>query len=207
MLSRSAASKMKLVQRIEEVSQLFDDIGLLNCKPVTIKLKANAVPYSVTSPRRIVFPLLSKVEVELKSMLDNHIIEKVTEPTDWCPPMVPVLKPSGKVKICLDLKKLTEAVRRQRYVLPTLKDIAPTLVKSIIFSSLDASSRFWQIPLEPQSRKLTTFISPFGRFSFLRLPYGISSASEIFQREMSELLRGLPGVEVPMDDILVHAGD
>ena len=56
LLSHSAASKMELVQTIEEVSQVFGDIGLLNCKPVTIKLKVNVVPYSVTSPKKNCLP-------------------------------------------------------------------------------------------------------------------------------------------------------
>lgn len=73
-----------------------------------------------------------------------------------------------------------------------------------MFSSLDAASGFWQIPLHEDSCKLTTFISPFGKYCFKRLPFGITSAPEIFQRKMLETLDGLEGVEVVMDDILVY---
>ena len=76
---------------------------------------------------------------------------------------------------------------------------------SRFFSKLDANSGFWQIPLDPGSRLLTTFITPFGRYCFNRLPFGISSAPEIFQRTMSQILEGLEGVVCHMDDILVHA--
>ena len=55
-----------------------------------------------------------------------------------------------------------------------------------------------------QAKLLITFITPFGRYAFCRLPFGISSAPEIFQRKMSTRLDGLDGVEVIMDDILVH---
>lgn len=68
----------------------------------------------------------------------------------------------------------------------------------------DAASRFWQIPLHPGSCSLTTFITPFGRYCFRRLPFGISSAPEIFQRKMQQTLQGLEGVQVFMDDILVY---
>jgi hypothetical protein len=60
------------------------------------------------------------------------------------------------------LKKLNEAVKRERYVLPSLDDIAPSLHGSEVFPKLDAASGFWQIPLHPESSKLTTFITPFG---------------------------------------------
>ncbi|KAL7849761.1 hypothetical protein SRHO_G00191100 [Serrasalmus rhombeus] len=79
----------------------------------------------------------------------------------------------------------------------------PKLAKSTVFSSLDAESGFWQIPLEENSARLTTFIMPLDRYCFKRLPFGITSAPEIFQRKMSELLHGHEGTVVYMDDILV----
>ena len=95
----------------------------------------------------------------------------------------------------------------EHFPLPTLEDIAPELAGSTLFSSLDAASGFWQVPLNKASRKLTTFITPFGRFMFKLLPFGISSASEIFQRKMADLLEDEEGIEVIIDDILIHGKD
>ena len=89
-------------------------------------------------------------------------------------------------------------------MLPTLDDIAPKLAGSKIFSTLDATKSFWLIPLTKDSALLTTFITPFGRYFFKRVPFGISSATQICQRKMAELLRGQEGVEVIVDDIIVH---
>ena len=88
--------------------------------------------------------------------------------------MVPVQKSNGKLRICVDLRKLNSAVKRARFVLPTLEDIAPRLAGAQYFSKLDASSGFWQIPLHPDSAKVTTFITPSRRFCFKRLPVCIT---------------------------------
>ena len=77
------------------------------------------------------------------------------------------------------------------------------LYNAIIFSKLDANSGFWQIPLNEESRPLTTFISPFGRYWFNKLSFGISSAPELFQKRISTILKGLEGVVCQMDDVLV----
>lgn len=141
-------------------------------------------------------------------MLNLGIIEEVTEPTDWCAPMVPAPKRNkDEVRVCVDLKRLNKGVKRERYILPTLDDITPKLAGAKVFSTLDASSGFWQIPLDPSCQKLTTFITQRGRFCFKRLPFGITSAPEIFQRLMSNLLKGLEGTVVVMDDILVYGAD
>lgn len=88
-------------------------------------------------------------------------------------------------------------------MLPTADEIIAKLSGAKVFSSLDAASGFWQIPLHPDSCRLATFITPFGRYCFRRLPFGISSAPEIFHRKMQETLQGLEGVEVFMDDIQI----
>ena len=117
--------------------------------------------------------------------------------------MVPLQKSNGKLRICVDLRNLNSAEQRARFVLPTLEDIAPKLAGAQYFSKLDASSGFWQVPLHSDSAKLTTFITPFRRFCFKRLPFGITCAPEIFQFLMTDLLKNEEGCEAIMDDIIV----
>jgi hypothetical protein len=123
------------------------------------------------------------------------IITEVKEPCDWCAPMVPVVKPNGNIRICVDYNRLNKAVKRPHCLIPNLGDIAPKMQGATVFSTLDATSGFFQVPLKKECEKLTTFITPFGRFCFQRVPMGISLGPEVFQTKMKETLEGLEGCE------------
>ncbi len=99
-------------------------------------------------------------------------------------------KPSGASRICVDLKPLDVSVMREVHPIPNVDESLAKLSGAQIFSKLDANSGFRQIPLAKESRPLTTFITPFGRYCFNKLPFGISSAPELFQRRMNEILDG-----------------
>ena len=161
-------------------------------------------PYVLSTPRRVAIPLRMAVEQELRRMEALGVIAKVNEPTAWCASMVVVPKANGKVRICVDLTQLNQSVRREKHPLPAVEPTLAQLAGARVFTKLDANSGFWQIPLAPESALLTTFITPCGRFCFQRLPFGITSAPEHFQRRMSEILDGLSGVVCMVDDILVH---
>ena len=208
LLGRSVAVSMGLVALVENVShKVFGEFGLMNCEPIRIKLKPNAQPYSLATPRRISEPLLKPVKEELDRMQQNGIISPITKPTDWCAPVVPVMKKTGKVRLCVDLKKLNQNVQREKFIMPTVDEIAAKLTNAKVFSTLDCSQSFWQLPIHTDDRPLTCFITPFGRYIFNRLPYGLNSSTEIFQRTLKELLQGIDGVFVDVDDMLIYAPD
>lgn len=132
------------------------------------------------------------------------VITKIEEPTDWCFGMVVVPKKSGAVRICVDFTKMNEAVCREKYILPSVEHTLGMLAGATVFSKLDANMGFWQILLAEESARYTTSITPFGRYYFNSLPFGIASAPEHFQRTMvTEVTSGLEGVLRHMDDILV----
>ena len=84
----------------------------------------------------------------------------------------------------------------------TVEDVLTRLPGAKIFSTLDATSGFWQIPLDEESF-LTCFNTPFGQYRFQCLPFGIKSAPEVYQRVMEELFDGIEECEVIADDIIV----
>ena len=192
-----------IVKRFPQVFEGLETIG----EEYRIKLRDNATPYSLYVPRNVPIPLRPKVEQELNRMERLGVISKVTTPAAWCAGMVVVPKKTGEVRICVDLKPLNESVQREPYPMPKVDDTLALLSGATIFSKLDANSGFWQIPLSKESRPLTTFITPFGRFHFNKLPFGISCAPELFQRRMNQMLEGLEGVVCLVDDVLVFGSN
>ena len=191
---------------VSKFPELFTGLGKLQGE-YDIKLSDNAVPFALTTPRRIPLPLMTPVKEQLEKMEKADIISRVEGPTDWCAIIVVVPKPNNQVRICVDLTQLNKSVKRERHILPSVDHTLAQLSNAKLFSKIDANSGFWQVELSKQSSLLTTFITLFGRFRFNRLPFGISSAPELFQQRMSVILEGLEGVTCLMDDILVHGAN
>ncbi len=116
-------------------------------------------------------------------------------------------KAKEKIRLCVDLTHFKKWVRRERHILLAVDQTLAMLAGAKVFTKLDATSGFWQIPLSKESKLLTTFITPFGRYAFNRLPFGISLAPEHFQRRISQMLEGCEGVVCHADDILVYGED
>ena len=97
-------------------------------------------------------------------------------------------------------KPLNKSLQRDHFCIPTIDDILPMLSNAKIFSTVDASNAFWHCKLNAESSDLTAFETPFGKYKWLRMPYGVSPAPEIFQRKMLESLSGLNGIACIADD-------
>ena len=195
----------KIAQLVEEFKDTFDEIGTLK-RTYKMVLKDDATPI-ISPTRRIPYALNEKVKEEIARMLKLGVIERIpeNEPTDWLNTMVVAHKPNGKVRICLDPRNLNKVIKREHFQLPTAEQIMAKMSGSNYFSKLDASSGYWQIPVDANTSKLLAFMSPEGRFRFNRLPFGIHSASEIFQGEIAQIINGLEGVDNSQDDIIVWA--
>ena len=192
LLGRPAIESLRVAIQVSEIlphkevvvskfPHIFKGLGCMT-GAYHIRLRDDATPYALTVPRRVAIPLMPKVKSELERMEKIGVITRVDTPTDWCAGMVVVPKPDGRIRICVDLTKLNESVRRERHMLPSVEQTLAQLGGATVFSKLDANSGFWQIELTKESSLLTTFITPFGRYCFNRLPFGITSAPEYFQK-------------------------
>lgn len=103
----------------------------------------------------------------------------------------------------MDPRRINECLKREHYEMPRREDIEAELAGTKSFSRLDANSGFHQIPLHEETSRICTFATPFGRYRFLRLPFGIASAPEVFQKTLNEIFDGSAGVQVYVDDMLI----
>ena len=129
LLGKPAIEVLRVVTLVEpilkeevekEFQDLFEGLGRLQDN-YQIKLRDDAQPFALTTPRRVAIPLLPKVKAELQRMEDLGVISRIDEPTEWCAGMVVVPKPNGNVRICVDLTKLNESVVRERHILPSVE--------------------------------------------------------------------------------------
>lgn len=132
------------------------------------------------------------------------VLAQVEEPTPWVSSLAVATKKSGALRICIDPKHLNAALKREAYQLPILDDMLPELAQAKVFSTVDLKAGYWHCILDEESSLLTTFSTPYGRYRWLRLPFGLSVSSEIFQKRVNQALEGLEGILDITDDILVY---
>ena len=189
-------------QVIEMFPDVFDEgLGLLEGE-YHIRLNDSTKPVQ-HAPRRGQVALRNKIKEILEELHSAKVIQPVSKPTPWISSMLAVPKKNGKIRICLDPKDLNKAILRENYPIPTIEDIASRLHGAKVFCVLDAKNGFWHVKLDEESSYLTTFHTPFGRYRWCRMPFGVSSAPEVFQRRVHELIEGLSGTEVVADDFIV----
>ena len=192
----------------QEYPTVFDGrIRTMEGEEFHISLTADAKPFCVNTPRSVPFAYRDKLQAELDLLQTQSIITPVTEATEWCAPIVVTPKKnSDKIRMCVDLSHLNRFVVRERYQSLTpaqaVADIAASDAK--YFTVIDALKGYHQCPLDQHSQPLTTFITPFGRFKYLRAPYGISSISEHYNRRMTEAFKGLSGFRHVVDDFVIY---
>eukprot|EP00794_Sanderia_malayensis_P014552 gene14552-16054_t len=214
-LGLNTSEKLNLIKRIytindtsqadvpfeKEFSDCFGKIGCLE-RTHHIEVKEDVKP--VISPiRKIPLALKSRLKEELERMIKLDVIEPVEKPTDWVNALVVVSKPNGKLRICLDPRPLNKAIKRQHHKFPTAEEIISEMSGAQFFTKLDASNGYWQIKVDDESAALLTFGTPFGRYRFKRLPFGVHSASEVFQVEVANIIAGIEGCANSQDDIIV----
>lgn len=199
--SISVDGKIEAAKLIKEFDDVFEGLGKL---PGTchINLKPDSVPV-LRYRKRIPESLHERLKEELQVMEKTKVISLIDYPTEWVNNLQIVEKPNGSLRLCLDPKPLNECIRREHFMIPTAESIIGRLAGMTVFTVMDLKNGFWHLELDDESADLTTFMTPFGRYRWNRVPFGLNNAPELFMRKMVQLFGDIRGVELYFDDIFI----
>lgn len=191
---------------IQAISQQYPDIfqqGIGHCKSfkIAIHLKANKLP-SFSRPRDIPYSRRAATKEELDRLEQAGVLEHI-DFSEWAAPIVVVTKPSGKVRICGDFKKLNQSISVDQHPIPKLDDLMTKIGGGRYYTKLDLADAYLQLELDDESKKLCVINTPFGLYRYNRMCFGVASSPAQFQRCMDSLTAKLPGVAAYLDDLIV----
>ncbi|GFW17647.1 retrovirus-related Pol polyprotein from transposon 17.6 [Trichonephila clavipes] len=188
---------------LENESNLFSNIpGCTDLAEHDIELESEraivAKPYRM-SPRQI--------EI-LKSEVNKMLEPKIIEPgeSDFTSPLILVEAQGKEARPCIDYRRLNKVTRTQFFPLPNIEELLEKVSAAKYISILDLTRGYWQIPLSPRAQRYASFVTTFGTFKPLRLPFGLKNAPYCFRRLMANLLRNCEDFAVPyLDDIAIFS--
>ena len=184
---------------VNEHSSILSGTGQL--KNFQLKLHIDPSIPPVQQPiHRIPYHTKQKVPGKINRLLSLDIIKG---PTTWLNPVVTAPKPNGKIRLCLDMRQANRAVIGERYIIPKIGDILTELHEATIFSKIDLKEGYHQIMLDEESRNITAFAVHEGIFRFKRLIYGMNNSFECFQKQIEQVISGIPNAKNISDDILI----
>ena len=199
----------------EEVRELFreygrlfalDDLDLAHTSVVKHKIKLNDYTLFKERYRRIPPHQYDEVRRHLKEMLEIGAIRKSNSP--WASAVVLVRKKDGSLRFCIDLHKLNARTIKDAYSLPRIDETLDCLGGSVIFTSLDLKSGYWQVEMEEMSKQLTAFtMGPLGFYECERMLFSLTNAPATFQRLIESCLGDLHlnWCIIYLDDIIVFS--
>ena len=191
---------------LSDYKDCFDKIGKFPGGKYCIKLIDDAKPV-VHAPRTVPVHVMPLYKAELDKMLAEDIISPISEPTDWVNSIVcnvrDLANGEKKVRLCLDPRDLNKNIRREHYYSRTIDEILPQLHGKQYFSVIDTKKGYWHVELDEESSLLCTFNTPFGRYKFNRLPFGVRVSQDVFQKKLDRAYEGIPNVTGIADDIIV----
>ena len=195
-----------LVRNADLFSKNEFDLGCTNLLTCTIETESNARP--VAQPlRRHARAHLDAIDHTIDRMVEADLIEECSSP--WAFNLVVVAKPGSPTtpRITVDLRGLNEVTVKDKFPLPRVQDCFDSLSGASWFCQLDLTGSFSQVPLEPQDRNKTAFISRRGQFRYKVMPQGFVNAPSVFSRLMSLAMRGLNWLVCLcfIDDVIVFA--
>ena len=142
------------------------------------------------------------MKAEIDSLLQGGIIEPCKGP--WSSPIVPIKKPDGSLRLCVDFRRINAVTIPDPFCMPLIDDILDNVGDCPYLSKLDLAKGFYQVPIQPDDKDKTAFCTPFGKYRFTRLPFGLMNAPATFQCMTLEVLEGQEDhSSAYIDDVLI----
>ena len=187
---------------IKRCSYVYDrPLGTL---PGEVHLEVDhSVKPVITPTRRVLIALKKDFRDKLTRYIEQGIVAPVDKLIPWVRSLAVATKKSGALRVCINPRPLNKALKRETYQISILDEILPELSQAKMLSTVDLHSGYWHCILDSESSLLTTFSTPFGRYRWRQLPFGLSVLSEIFQKRVHQALEGSGAFNIA-DDILVY---
>ena len=196
----------EFARMLRELADEFGDIltdvpSCTNLEVCRVQLKDDATVRS--RPYTVPFSQRETIDKEIDQMLKMGVIEPST--SSYASPIVLVKKKDGKMRFCIDYRKLNKVVEFDTEPKPEIYYLFSKLGKKEIFSKIDLSKGYWQIPVAVEDKPKTAFITPKGCFQWKVMPFGLCTSGAVFSRMMRKLLLPLDSETTDnfIDDILV----
>ena len=155
-------------------------------------------------PYRLPQAYRETVRQELEEMQQQGVIEPAT--SEWAAPIVIVRKKDGSIRLCVDYRRLNTITRSDAYPMPRIDDLIDQIGQAQYLSTLDLTKGYWQVPVAEEDQAKTAFTTPFGLFTFRRMPFGLQGAPATFQRMVDRLLEGLGAFTgAYLDDVVIFS--
>lgn len=192
----------QLVEVIQSYSILFSDIpgrthllehdvDVGDVKPITQRF------YRVSPEKRKI------LESEVAYMLENGIAEPSS--SSWASPCLLVGKPDSTYRPCTDFRKVNAVTKPDSFPLPRMEDCVDSVGAAKYVSKFDLLKGYWQVPLSKRAREICAFVTPSGLYSYTVMPFGLRNAPATFQRLMNQVVGGLEGCAVYLDDVVIYS--
>lgn len=187
---------------LQENSDLFNNDGTF---PDVVSLMIDDKKPCTRKPsRRYPGTIMGRLKSSIKTLEDLAVLAKAERPTSWVSCMLVREKPDGSLRICMDPQDLNEAIKRPFFEIPSAKTIQEKLCNNAYFTVLDLKNGFWHCKLDEASSNACVMSTPFGCYKWLRLPFGLNAAPEIFQQAVDKIFGDLPNVFYYFDDIIAY---
>lgn len=195
-----------LPKSMHHTEEATDYLPTVKVPPVKIELVDGARP-TFCKARPVPLPLEELVDKSLCDLERKGVIKPVSS-SAYASPVVWIRKPDGSLRMTADFKVfLNGIVKADSYPIPNLETIFAGMEGARSFAKIDLKEAYFQFPLDRESQEICTLNTTKGLYRLTRLPKGLKNSSAIFQRTMENVLKGLKGVIIYQDDLLLHGKD